>query len=794
MHSLIQDLRYAVRMLRGSPGLPLIAVLALALGIGANSAVFTVVNAVLLRPLPYSHPERLVLISEDPRTSPGGSSLRLPDRDFVQLRRAAQSYDGVAAFAARGTDMAGEGEPVHLAAASVTADFMRVLGVLPVRGRTFVATDETDPRRTVVIAASLWRDRFLADPRIVGRTIRLDGIEHTVLGVMPPGFAFPSGAQLWTPLDVRPEPHIGYMWPVVGRLKPAASPRQAQAELQAVLGKNRVALIQPFQELLVSGVRRPLLIFLGAVALVLLIACADIANLLLIRVAARGHELSIRAAMGAGSRRLARQLLTESVFLALISGCLGLLLAIWGLPLLIALAPDDFIPALDGVHVDARIAAFAIGLSFLTGVLFGAAPVSHVLRRPLRASLMGADLIARRARTALRGALVVAELALALVLLSAGGLMLKSFLNMRSADPGFRFNDVLALTVSLPQAMYRTPEARRDFEERLVEKLSSSPAVARIGAIDLPPLGPFRLSGGIVVDGGQFVSRGYEVDEPCVTPGYFGAMGIRLLEGRDFSRQDSASAPRVVIVSQSVAREVWPGRSAIGKRISIGSRAKASDWLNVVGVVDDVRQYGVISGRGRAVYRPFTQTTGPVTSNDITFILRTSIDPALVAAPMLRQSVYEVDPNQPVSSIASMRELVDRDMAAPLFQTRLLTAFSIVALLLAALGAYGLLSFTVAARTREIGIRMALGAARRDVMRDLLRYSLTLTAFGVGLGSVGAVVATRVLTNLLFEVKPADPSVLFGVAALLLCVAAVACWIPARRATRVDPVVALRYE
>jgi putative ABC transport system permease protein len=794
MHSLIQDLRYAGRMLRCNPGLSVIAVLALAIGIGANTAVFTIVNAVLLRPLPYPHPERLFLLTEDPRKSHVGSPMRLHDRDFVELRRYDRLFDGLAAFVSRGTDMVGAGEPVHLEAASVTADFMRALGVTPIMGRTFDGADETGSLRAAVIGASLWRERFAADPQIVGRRIRLDGVGHTIIGVMPPGFAFPSGAQLWTPMEVRPDPHIGFARPVVGRLKNGATPEQAQAELQAVLGSRRVAVVQPFQELVVAGVREPLLIFVGAVAFILLIACADVANLLLIRVASRGHEIAVRAALGAGSRRLVRQLLTESTLLSLASGCVGLLLAIWGMPVLLALAPEGAIPALAEVHVDGRVLTFAFGVSLLAGLLFGAAPAFHILRRPLRASLAGTELVAGRARAGLRSALVVAELALALVLLAGGGLMLKSFLRMRAADPGFRPDNVLTITVSLPDTVYRAPGARRDFERRLVEKLSGGPGVAAVGAVDLLPLGSFMLIGDIHVDGGAIVRRGYSVDKPCVSPQYFRAMGIRLLEGRDFSSQDDLSAPGVAIVSQSVAREVWPGQNAIGKRLSMQDRPNPADWLIVVGIVEDVRQYGVTSGRRRAVYRPYSQATGPVLSNEITFVVRTAVDPLLIAPTILRHAVYEVDPNQPVASIAPMQYLVGRDMAEPLFQTRLLAAFSIMALLLAALGIYGVLSFTVAVRTREIGIRMALGAATRDVMRDVLGYTFTLAAVGVAVGATGAVAATRVLANLLFEVKPADPMVLLAVAVLLASVAALAGWIPARRATRIDPVIALRYE
>jgi len=496
--------------------------------------------------------------------------------------------------------------------------------------------------------------------------------------------------------------------------------------------------------------------------------------------------MAIRGAIGASAGRLVRQLLTESALLAAIGGTAGLLLAMWGVPTLLALAPEGVIPRADEVHIDGWVLAFTAGVSLLTGILFGLAPLPHAIGTPLRTGSYR--------RTRLRKVLAVAELALALVLLAGGGLMLKSFHRLRAVDSGYRPENVLTLAVSLPEAVYSTPLARLEFQQKLLEKLEAVPGVAAAGAVDLAPLGSQFLAGDIKVENGAPIPGGYLVERSCASPGYFRAMGIGLLRGRDFTPRDDAEGPRVAVVSQSVARHAWPGRDPIGQRISLAPHPSPHDWLTVVGVVDDVRQFGPAAAPAAAVYRPLAQAVGQTFGTEMTFVARTAIDPSLIAPTILRRAVYDVDRTQAIASIATMQDRLARSVAERVFQTRVLAAFAILALLMAAVGIYGVLAYSVAERTREIGIRIALGAAPRAIMGEVLRGAAMLAVLGVALGTAGAFAATRALSGLLFEVKPGDPAVFAAVAALLGGVAVVAGWAPARRATRVDPVVALRYE
>jgi putative ABC transport system permease protein len=780
-------------MLRTHPGFSTVAILALALGIGANTAVFTIVNGVLLRPLPLPEPDRLMLLAAAPPNA--RYATRLADRDYVALRRADHLFTGLASFDATGVDVAGAGEPVHLPAGNVTGDFFCVLSVEPVMGRGFVEADEGAP--VAVIGASLWRERFAADPKIVGQSVRVDGVARTIVGVMPAGFDYPDGARLWTPIAIRPSEHIGFRRPVIGRLRSGASRRQAEAELQAALDatppRGRVAVVQPFQELLVGDVRRPLLIFDAAVGFVLLIACANVANLLLIRTASRRQEIAVRGAVGASAARLLRQLLTESMVLGALGGAAGLLLAAWGAPLLLAFSPEGAIPRAAEVHMDARVFAFVAGVSLLTAALFGLAPMPAVLGQRLRDSLAAGARTAGRSRTGLRNGLAVAELALALVLLAGGGLMLKSSLRVHAVEPGFTPANALALNVSLPGAVYRTAHERLAFERQVIEKLSGVAGVEAVGAVDLAPLGGKTLQGHIKVERGNLPGD-LIVEEPGASPRYFRAMGIRLLRGREFAESDDGAAQRVAVVSEGVARAAWPGQDPIGKRLSIESNPKPGDWLTVIGVVDDVRQRGPAQPPIPSVYRPLAQTPALAFGSEITFVVRTRIDPSLIAPAMLRGAVADVEKNQAVASIDTMSERVERSVADTVFQTHVLTAFAVMALLLAAVGIYGVVAYSVAERTREIGIRIALGAAAPEILRDVLGRVLTIAVAGVVLGTAGALAATRGLASLLFEVKPGDPLVFGAVAALLAAVAMLAGWAPARRATKVDPVVALRYE
>jgi len=790
VNSFVQDLRHAARLIRSSPGFSAVAVVALALGIGANASVFTVVNGVLLRPLPFPEPDRLMLIAETSRDSVVLPQQRLSDRNFVNFRQADRLFEAIATFEARGADLVGAGEPVHLPAGAVTPDFFRAFGVNPALGRGFNSADET--ARVAVIGASLWRERFAADPKIVGATVHIDGVPHTIGGVMPAGFAYPDGAQLWIPLVVRADSHNRYYRPVIGRLCPGVSPQEARAELRPLLPKGRIPVVEPFQELMVADVRRPLLIFDAAVGFVLLIVCANVANLMLIRTSARRQEMAVRGAIGASAGRLARQLFTESALLAVLGGAGGLLLATWGVPQLLSLAPDGAIPRSGDIHIDAGVLAFTAAITGLTAILFGLAPLPSVVGRHLRESLAMVPRAGGPRRTRLRSALAVAELALALVLLAGGGLMLKSSLRMLAVDSGYRPENLLAMGISLPQAVYPTSDGRFAFQARLLEKLAGVAGVTVAGVADFTPLNGQMLQAAITVEPGARAPEGYLVEKVSASPNYFGALGIRLLRGRDFTPADDRVSARVAVVSQSVAHDLWPGQDPIGKRISTETRPQAEDWLTVIGVVGDVRQFGPTQPPVRAVYRPLAQTG--LASGELTFVARTAIDPSLIAPTILRRAIADVDRGQPIASLDTMQDLVSRSVAEPLFQTRVLAAFALLALLLAAVGIYGVVAYSVSERTREIGIRIALGAAPRDVMREVLTSALRIAAVGVALGSAGAFAATQTLSGLLFEVKPGDPAVFAAVAALLAAVAVAAGTIPARRATRVDPVVALRCE
>jgi putative ABC transport system permease protein len=796
----IQDLRHAGRMLRRNPGFTIVAILALAVGIGANTAVFTVVNGVLLRPLPFPESGRLFLISNLPRRSPFPLSPGLIERDYLEFRRNNRSFEGIATFSSLGAVLTGAGDPVRVPTAAVTPDFFAVLRMSAGLGRTFGSGD--DREHIAILSDNLWRNRFGADPRVIGRTITLDGVARTVVGVMPPGFSFPPDAQLWTPLEIRVDPHNATLRPVLGRLKPGVSRQQAQSELEALVtalppehGEKRgdsVARIVPLKELVVGDVRGSLLIFSGAVAFVLLIACANVANLLLMRVASRRQEVSVRAALGAGRWRLIRQLLTESTLLSLAGAAAGLVVALWTVPVLLALAPPGKLPRANDVRIDGWVLGATLLVSVLTGIVSGLAPAFRISRRDARLSNVAARVETGR-RERLRAAFVITEVALAVVLLSGAGLMLRSFLWLRTVNPGFRPENVLTMTIELPPAVYKTAAQMRAFHDSILAKLSAIPGVAAAGAVNWRPLGGMLIKGDFQVDGGRTLPRNYMVDKPAISPGYFRAMGIRMLRGRDFDPRDNESGPGVAIVSESVARRLWPGEEPIGKRISMEDHAKPKDWLTVVGVVDDIRQQTLRQPPDSAIYRPYLQVSQPFFLSHMTFVVRTGPNPQSAASAMLA-AVRETDKDQPAETIATMQDLIAATTAEPLFETRLLAAFSTIALLLAAIGIYGVLAYSVTERTREIGIRMALGAVKSDVVGMVLRHTLALAGVGIVFGLAGAFAVSRVLAKFLFNVSPTDAVTLLSVTLLLAGVALMTAWIPARRAAGVDPAVALRYE
>jgi predicted permease len=805
METIGQDLRYALRGLRKSPGFTAVAMLTLALGIGANTAVFTVVNGVLLRPLPFPQPERLFLISYKPQRGPVTfDTPGLSDRYYLQFQRQNQAFERIATFGPDSVALTGAGSAVRVQTATVTTSFFPVLRVNPAIGRAFSPEEERQGGSGVaLIGDRLWRSRFGADPNILGKTIVLDGIGHTVIGIMPPGFAFPYDAELWLPLEVRDDLGNSFFRPAVGRLRPSVSPEQAQAELEAFAehlpaasGENKsdmIAEVLPFKDLLVGKIRKSLLIFMGAVVFVLLIACANVANLLLMRATSRRQEIAVRTALGARRSRLIRQLLTESTLVSLGGALAGILLAILGVPALLALAPAGRVPRMEEIHIDSWVLAFALGLGTFTGILFGLVPAFQATGRELRDYLSQSGRTVTNKRERLRSALVVAEIALALVLLTGAGLMLKSFLRMRAVNPGFRPENILTMTVDLPDSTYPTATAIQAFHTRTLAKLSNLPGVLAAGAVNWLPLGAALIRGSFHLEGGRRLPRGYNVDKPAVSPDYFHVMGIRLLSGRGFSDRDNSDSPGVTLISEFVARTLWPHENPLGKRITLEDNPKPQDWLTVVGVVDDINQKSLTEHPHPAIYQPYRQVTRPFFLSHMTFAVRTAGNMQGIAAAM-RSVLQEVDRNQPVESIAAMTDLLDAATAEPWFQARLISTFSILALLLSAIGIYGVLAYAVTERTREIGIRMALGAEKSDITHMVLKRSLLLAAAGVALGVAGALAVTRVLAKFLFDVKPTDPATFAMVAAVLVAVALFAGLLPARRATRVDPLVALRWE
>jgi putative ABC transport system permease protein len=547
------------------------------------------------------------------------------------------------------------------------------------------------------------------------------------------------------------------------------------------------------KELLVADVRQSLLVFAGAVGFVLLIACANVANLFWGRAAGRQQEMSVRSAIGAGRWRLVRQLLVESTMVSLLGGAAGILLAFWAVPALMALAPTGKIPRMEMIRMDGWVLGFTFGVSLITGIVFGLAPALQATRRDVRESLKQSGRSQTRRHDGMRSALAISEIALALILLTGAGLMLKSFLRLQAVHPGFEPANMMTMTVDLPDSSYQTAAQMRTFHSRTLAALSGLPGVRAAVAVNWRPLSEFLTVGDFQMENGKPLPRGYMVDKPCVSPGYFRAMGIRLVRGREFTEADGGTAPGVAIVSQSVARSLWPDKDPLGRRISMKDHPKAGDWLTVVGVVDDVKQQGLAKKSDPAIYQTYLQVAQPFFLSHMTFLVRTDSSPQGIALAM-RAVLREMDKDQPVQSIATMESLIALTTAEPEFQARLLGTFAIMALVLAIVGIYGVLAYSVAQRTKEIGVRVALGAQTADVLRLLLRRALLLVGAGVVIGAAGALGVTRVLAKFLFEVKPSDPGIFAGVALTLACTALAACVLPARRAMRVDPIVTLRHE
>jgi predicted permease len=829
MQILWQDLRQGLRMLAKSPAFTIVAVLTLALGIGANTAIFSIVNAVLLRPLAYKDSPSLVNIWGKFEKD-GIPQNWLSEPEYWDLLDHNESFSQIAAYSlgGRANLTRADAQPVQVSTGNATAGVLPLLGIAPILGRNFGA-DEDLPGHShyALLSYALWQSQFGGDPNIVTKSIQLDGETYSVVGVLPEQFSLGGTQNLWTPLGLdraRPGDRGSHYLHVVARLKPAVDFAQASAALTRFADdlrrtypgnyghgpeKNFDMYMVPVKEQLVGRLRPALFVLLGAVAFVLLIACANVANLLLARASAREKELAIRAALGAGRARLVRQLLTESLILGLGGGVLGLALAYWAVDALRALAPPNT-PRMDEVQIDPLVLVFTFGVSLLTGLFFGLAPAWHVARADLRESLneAGRGTSAAGGSLNLRASLVVSELALAVLLLVGASLLIRSFSRLLDISPGFQTQHLLTMELSLPEKTYPDGAPVQKFYTQLMVGVKTVPGIQAAGAVSQMPLADSYSSGTVFFEdtsipdipkAPELGNLPYmEIDQRTATPEYFQAMEIPLVRGRLLTDADDASAALVAVVDTNFAHRFWPHRDAIGQRVGIDTipnvKPAAPRWRTIVGVVGHVKHYSLeVEGREQ-IYLPHRQPLyGVFASRDMTLAVRTSLDPSSVTS-AIREQVFSIDKGLPLYNIATMDQLVSNSVAQPRLNLSLLVAFAVLALALAAIGVYGVMAYAVTQRTQEFGIRMALGASPADVLKQVFLEGGRLAALGLALGLITALALTRLMTSMLYGVKPSDPLSLGGAAALLAVVALAACYIPARRATRVDPLVALRYE
>ena len=814
---LVQDLRFTLRSLRQRPGFTALTVLTLALGIGATSAIFSVVNGVLLRPLPYHEPDGVVLVHTRLEGTPG-RELSLPE--FFDLREQSRSFSRLAGFANGSLTLTGSGTPERLQAGYVTAVAFPVVGVSPARGRGFAAAEDLPGRPPVVVLSDgLWRRRFGADPDIVGRTLILDDVPTTVLGIMPPGFQLPThyagpGMELWTLMRLDPSvdrSERGWHWlTVMGRLRPgvdvAAADRETASLMAGMLQRypneydaDFTGSVSPAIEVLVGDIRPVILVLMGAVGLLLLIACANVASLLLARAEARHREIAVRAALGARAGRIVRQLLTESVALAVAGGLLGLLLALWGVRGLVAMAPPT-LPRLETIGLDGWVLAFTAVITLTTGMLFGLAPAVQAARPDLSNALTeggrGGSAGLRRQR--FRRGLVVSQIALALVLVAAAGLLVQSFARMRGVDPGFEPGHLLTARVELTPVRYESNEKIRAFYQRLVERLEAIPGVRSAAVVKALPMMQLELGDW------SFVREGRHSLPPrpsewnlaywqTMSPEYFETMRIPVLQGRGIEATDRIGSSGVAVINRTLARQVWPRGDALGQRILMGGGATDSVWRTIVGVVGDVRHRGLDAEPRPEIYLPYAQFPAGTGTPQRTMriALRSAGDPVQLTG-ALRAAVAELDPDLPVGEIQTMEEALGTWAAERRLTMVLVGAFALLALALGAVGVYGVMAHLVVQRTREIGIRMALGAVPREILALVLSQGAWLAFLGIAAGLAGALAATRLLAGLLFGVGPTDPITFLATAGALAAVAGAASVLPAVRAVRTDPVDALR--
>jgi putative ABC transport system permease protein len=810
MKTFLQDLKYGARVLWKSPGFTFIAVIALALGIGANTAIFSAVNTLIMRPLPYRNAERLVMVWEYNRTRNQHQNVINPG-NYLDWRDQSKVFEEIAAFYDARVNLTGKEEPVELPVQAATTNLFATLGVEPIKGRSFTEEDVTSDANPVILSYNLWQTRFGSDPKIVGQSITLNGKEATVIGVLPAGFQWfvkkgsltGKPAELWFPVGFTESESLrkGRYMSAVARLKPGVTREQAQAEMNIIGSRLEqqyakfntgwgVELV-PLREQFVGEIRPALWILLGAVGFVLLIACANVANLLLARAAARHREIAIRTALGANRLRVIRQLLTESLLLSALGGVVGLMLAWWGIGVLTAFSPPDMV-SLEKISINPTVLAFTMAVSFLTGIIFGIAPALEATRLNTSEMLKeGGKSTAGSPRVRrLRAAFVIAEIALSLVLLIGAGLMVKSLLRLQSVNPGFEADNLLTMRVILPGSKYKEDAQRIAFFQQAVERIKALPGVKSAGAVSFLPFTGLGAATGFKIEGRPDAGPGQKLvtDVRVADENYFRAMSIPVISGRTFNADEETEKRHVVVINETLARKYFAGEDPVGKRLTI-DMTDSPVPTEVIGVVGDVKHMSLDTETKAMVYWPHPE----LAYSGMTIVIRTTNDPLQLAAPA-QAAIQAIDPNQPVSDIRTMNQLLAESVARARFNTLLLGLFSAVALVLAAVGIFGVISYSVTQRTHEIGIRMALGASASDVLSMIVRQGMMLAIIGVGLGLLAAFALTRLMQSLLFEVSASDPLTFAFVSLLLASVAFLACYIPARRATRVDPMTALRYE
>ena len=819
MEIIWQDIRYGARLLLKSPGFTLIAVLTLALGIGANTAIFSVVNFVLLRPLPYANSDQLVMIWER-NLKKGWSESPTSSANFVDFRTSARNLEVAAFTDTNGNfNLTGGDQPERVAGLRVSANLFPLLGVNPGRGRLFLPQeDQPGAGHVLILSYGLWQRTFAANANLINQTIQLNSQSYTVVGIMPPDFKFPpafsavvgsseesvTNADLWVPLTTDDIPLVRDRrdLKMMGRLKPGVTVAQAQADLNAIASRldrefpdvngGIETHVIPLREQVTGDISLALFVLMAAVALVLLIACANVANLLLAKATGRQKEIAIRTALGATRLRILRQLLTESVLLGLLGGLLGLLFAVIGAETLIAFVTTN-IPKLKDFTFDATVLLFTLLIALVTSLFFGLAPAIDASKPNLNEALKegGRSSSGSASRQRLRDFLVITEVALAVILVTASGLMFRSFLRLQGVNPGFNPKNLITLEVELPDAKYHAAQQQQNFQQQLLQRLTTIPGVQSAATVDNVPFGVNAFNTSFMIEGRPVpaVTERPRAFYRVISPNYFRTMGIPFRRGNEFTDRDSAEMPGVAIINETAARKYWPGEDPIGRKIKRGRPESKNPWVTIVGIAGSASQLSLREESQPEIYVPFLQNTTP----NFSLVVRTTSDPKTITG-AIRKEVWATDKDLPVSNMKLMDELISNSTAQPRFYVILLTVFAALALILAAVGVYGVMAYSVTLRTRDIGIRMAVGAQPMDIFKHVIGHALMLASIGLVIGLVLAGTSTLVMKSLLFGISTADPLTLIVTALILLAVALLASYLPARKATKVDPMVALRYE